>query len=422
MPPLKSLVDKRPMHRRRKELIVIFILASFAISTIFYYTYIIYSPATPAKYDRVNIICNEKIEREEYVNCTFELTSENPSHNIRPMNSKIKLQGMTNAELPKKGYRLELSTRISLLDMRKDDDWILFAMFLDYPRMRIKLSFDLWRSLESSKLTAKLPKSEYISLYINGEFKGLYLLAEKNDRRLFNLDNAQNNLNSSLILQAKSYEVLKQYRFNVWQQDWPNENDGIKDKILTELTRFIINTTDEEFFNSKKGIYSKFDKLNLVDFFLFNYFQAHTDFWSNNFYIVRNTYPSKFFLVPWDFDGCFGQKGIEKFSPTEDYLALIKDVNGLYERLLDNEEFKLECKNRWSYLRENLWTEEYILNKLSDIYEGIEDILEIEVFKWKTHIEREDDGEEFIIDDYIYDLFHWIPERLDFCDELFSNL
>ena len=136
---------------------------------------------------------------------------------------------------------------------------------------------------------------------------------------------------------------------------------------------------------------------------------------------VRNTYPSKFFLVPWDFDGCFGQKGIEKFSPTEDYLSLIKDVNGLYERLLDNEEFKLECKNRWNYLRENLWTEEYILNKLSDIYEEIEDILEIEVFKWKRSIEREDDGEEFIIDDYINDLFQWIPERLDFCDEFFSN-
>jgi len=420
MPPLNSLEDKGPMHRRRKELIVIVIMASFVISTIFYYTYIMYSPATPSKYARINITCNEKIEREEYVNCTFELTSEDPSENVRPMNSQIKLQGMTNAELPKKGYRLELSKRISLLDMRNDDDWLLFAMFLDYPRMRIKLSFDLWRSLESLNPTAILPKSEYISLYLNGEFEGLYLLAEKNDRRLFNLNNAQNNLNSSLILQAKSYEIFKKYSFNVWQQDWP---DGIyiKDKILSELTRFIINTSDEEFFHSEKSIYSKFDKLNLIDFFLFNYFQAHTDFWSNNFYIVRNTNPSKFFLVPWDFDGCFGQKGIEKFSPTEDYESLIKEVNGLYERLLDNEEFKLECNIRWIYLRENLWTEEYILNKLSDIYEDIEAILKIEVFKWKSSIEKEDEGEEFIIDDYINDLYQWIPERLEFCDEYFSN-
>jgi len=420
MPLLNSLEDKRQMHRRRKELIVIVILASFAISTIYYYSYIIYSPANHSNYARINITCNEKIEKEEYVNCTLELTSKNPNQNIPPMSSKIKLQGMTNAERPKKGYRIELSERISLLDMRKDDDWILFALYLDYPRMRIKLSFDLWRSLESSNPTILFPKSEYVSLYLNGEFKGLYLLAEKIDKRLFNLDKAQNNLNSSLILQAKSNEVFSRYNFHGWEQDWPNEDDGIyiKDKILNELTRFITNSSDEEFFHSENGIYNKFDKLNLIDFFLFNYFQAHTDFWSNNFYVVRNTNPNKFFLVPWDFDGCFGQKGNGKSSPKEDYESLIREVNGLYDRLLDHEEFKLECKDRWFYLREKLLTEENILNKLSDIYKEIKDILEFEVLKWKKSIEREDDGEEFIIDDYINDLFHWIPERLDFCDEI----
>ena len=68
-------------------------------------------------------------------------------------------------------------------------------MYYDSPRMRIKLSFDLWRSLRETNTTTILPKSKYVSLYINGEFRGLYLLAERNDRRLFKLDDYQNNLN-----------------------------------------------------------------------------------------------------------------------------------------------------------------------------------------------------------------------------------
>jgi spore coat protein CotH len=423
MSDLKGLNNKMPMHRRRKELIVIFLITSFIISLIFFYTYIKYSPITPSKYPRINIICDEKIERDNYLECTFELISENPNYIISPIKSKIKLQGMTNAELPKKGYRLELSKEKSLLGMRRDDDWILFAMYLDYPRMRIKLSFDLWRSLEPTNPTAILPKSEYVSVYLNGEFKGLYLLAEKADRRLFDLDDAQDNIDSSLIFESRSNDCFRFYSKSRWQQDWPNEYEEIyiMENILTELIFFINNSDDEKFFDPETGVYTKFDKLNLIDFLLFNFFQVHIDFWSNNFYVIRNTNPSKFFLIPWDFDGSFGQKGSEKHSVTENPESLIISVNRLYERLLDNKEFRHDCKNRWIYLREELWTEEYILDILSDIYEEIKEILEIEVLKWKRIIEKEDDGKEFIIDEYINDLYQWIPKRLEFCDEYFLN-
>jgi len=271
MAPSRAFENKQPLHRRRKELLIIFLIGLISISTIYFYSYIKFSQMITSKYNRININCNEKIEKEEdYVNCTLEVISENPEYNKGPMNSKIKLQGMRNIKLPKKGYRLELSTRTSLLGMRKDDDWLLLAMFLDYPHMRIKLSFDLWRSFKPLNPTAILPKSEYVAVYFNGEFKGLYLLVEKIDRRLFDLDSAQNTLDSSLIIQAKSNNIFKKSNFNAWQQDWPNEDDGIyiKDTILADLTFLILNTSDEEFYDFETGIYNKFDKLNLIDFFL----------------------------------------------------------------------------------------------------------------------------------------------------------
>ena len=130
--------------------------------------------------------------------------------------------------------------------MRKDDDWLLFAMFLDIPHMRVKLSFDLWRSLEPTNPTAILPKSKYISLYINGQFQGVYLLAEKNDRRLFGLNSPQYSENSSLIFQAGSHRKnFLEYSPDDWEQDWPNKDDGydISGKILYDLISFIRNVS-----------------------------------------------------------------------------------------------------------------------------------------------------------------------------------
>jgi len=423
MSTLRFFENKQSTKKRKKELLIIFIIALFTISTIFFYTYIKYAPITPSKYPKINIICNKTIERHDYVESSFELISENPKYSVSQLNSKIKLQGITNAELPKKGYRLELSEQKSLLGMRNDDDWILFAMYLDYPRMRIKLSFDLWRSLEDTNPTAILPKSEYVVLYLNGEFRGLYLLAEKNDRRLFELDDAQNNIDSSLIFQAKSPECFRYYQDSLWEQDWPNEYEQIyiKEIILTNLISFINNTSDDEFFDPETGIYSIFDKLNLIDFFLFNYFQVHADFWSNNFFVIRNSNPNKFFLIPWDFDGCFGQKGHELQSAIVNHESLIREKNELYNRLFDNEEFRECCKARWFELRENLWTEEYILDILSDIYEEIKDILDFEMLDFSPKDHEKETGKKFLIEDYINDLFQWIPERLTFCDGYFSN-
>jgi len=194
MLPTNNLKNSVQTNRNRKILFTFLIIASLIISFLVYFTYYLNSPINQTEIPRINIICEEELDNEDYINCTFELISNDESERVLPIKSKIKIRGFFNAKLPKKGYRIELSKRISLLSLRKDDDWQLFAMFLDLPHMRVKLSFDVWRSLHPTNPTAILPDSEYICLYINGEFQGIYLLAEKNDRRLFELNNPQNNI------------------------------------------------------------------------------------------------------------------------------------------------------------------------------------------------------------------------------------
>ena len=76
--------NKRPLLRRKKEIIAIIIFCSLFISTIYLYTYVINTPIYLTKYPKVIIKCDEKIERDEYVECEIELISENPDEYVRP--------------------------------------------------------------------------------------------------------------------------------------------------------------------------------------------------------------------------------------------------------------------------------------------------------------------------------------------------
>ena len=405
--------SRKPTHRGKKELIVFSILASLCLSTIYVYTHFLYPSTISSNLPTIHILCNDEISRDSYVDCIFELDSER-------IEGTIKLRGATASKYPKKSYRIELSTQKALLGLRKDDDWILFALYNDHQRLNTKLSMDIWNSLEDDNPTAILPKTRYIKLYLNAEFQGLYLLAEKDNRDLFKLDDAQNNIDSSLIFQAKYWTTLNEYDKQSWEQDWPKEDKDIfiMDEIMTELISFINNTPDNIFFDPNHGIYSKFDKLNLIDFYLFNFFIQHKDFWSKNYFIVRQTNPSKFFLIPWDFDSSIGGRW-DLYSANENREVTIREKNELFNRLLSNDNFRQDCNNRWIELRQSIWKEEKIMDMLSDNYEEIKDILEIELKMWQR---ERNEKKKIDVDKDINDLFQWISDRLTFCDLAFSEI
>ena len=423
MKPKIKFESKKGRHQRKKIALIILLIGVLLISVILIYTYIIYYPLYSGKYPRINITCDDEPNYDDYVDCEFQLDYKGDSESVEPMNAKIKIRGSGtgwNELSPKKGYRLSLTQQKSLLGMRKDDDWLLLAMYSDFPRMRIKLAFELYHTLTPSNPTAILPNSEYVIVYINGDFQGLYLLAERNDRRLYGLDDAQNNIHSSLIFQAKGNIAFKTYNPLKWEQDWPNDYEGIyiMDPILSELISFVSESSDDEFFN-ETGIYSKFEKINLIDFYIFNFFILHKDFWDCNYFIVRNTNPSKFFLIPWDFDKCFGQFAWNTFEADFNPEIDIKKSNELFNRLIGNNLFMEDCKIRWFELRKTIWSEESISDMLTEIYKKIESILDIETEKWNPEDLREEWKND--VDLSVERLFQWIPERLNFCDLYFSE-
>lgn len=83
--------------------------------------------------------------------------------------------GNTTWGISKKPYNIELSSPSGLLGMPEACKWVLLANAIDETNLRNKIVLD---AAERAGLQWT-PECEYLDLFINGEYTGLYLLTEK---------------------------------------------------------------------------------------------------------------------------------------------------------------------------------------------------------------------------------------------------
>lgn len=89
--------------------------------------------------------------------------------------SYIKGRGNATWEWEKKPYALKLDKKTDLLHMGAGSTWVLLANYNDDSGVRNKIVYDLAEKIGLSYS----PDSEFVDLYINGYYEGLYQLAEK---------------------------------------------------------------------------------------------------------------------------------------------------------------------------------------------------------------------------------------------------
>ena len=77
----------------------------------------------------------------------------------------------------KKPYSLRLSEETDLLDMGQGSRWVLLADAFDLSLIKNKTAYDLARNAGMPYT----PDCQWVDLYLNGEYAGLYLLSERNE-------------------------------------------------------------------------------------------------------------------------------------------------------------------------------------------------------------------------------------------------
>ncbi len=123
----------------------------------------------------VYISCPKEIGREEYVDATVRIVdSKDGGNGDIKEDITIRVRGNSTAVSDKKPYNIKFAEKTSVLGMPEGRKWCLIANHFDKTLMRNKLAFDLSASFGDIYAI----QSKYCDVYVNGVFKGNYLICQ----------------------------------------------------------------------------------------------------------------------------------------------------------------------------------------------------------------------------------------------------
>jgi spore coat protein CotH len=258
----------------------------------------------------------------------------------------------------------------------------------------------------------------YVEVFINDEYKGVYALSERVDRKQLKLKKYSNGIKGELYkgdewggavtftsLPPFDNTSLKwdgfEYKHPEEKIDWTN---------IYNFVNFVKNSSNEEFYRDYQ---KKFDLNNAVDYFIFLNLLRAADNTGKNIYIAKYKTDDPYYYVPWDLDGVFGTDWQGwNINVTNDILS-----NGFYARLMQDRSangFRFALNRRWAELRSSVITEDFILAKFRKNHDYLlnNKVYERERLTWSA-FERSDDQLTYIST--------WLKNRLEYLDVAFGS-
>ena len=375
----------------------------------------------------VTIVTDGPIVNTPAVHGTITVDDHNGT--VIVMHAGFKIRGTSSQQYEKKSYRVELwadETGAAMIDttflgLRSDDDWNLEAMWAQPLRLRDKVANELWMEMYRLPYQENEPEAlpgirmEYVDLYVNGAYVGVYALTERMDRKQLGLRKYNGNLRGVLFKGngpgAPTFDTLPDYdnTLDTWDNyEWvyPNESDTVIDwSGLYSFTNFVMNATDNAFYSQYSTM---FDAFNAIDYFLFINVLKAMDNMGRNLFVARYKKSSEYLYMPWDLDAIWGLD--TDGSQTNDATGFM--TNGFYDRLLSDcstNGFVATTQARYNALRETVLNREHIMELVRAQYDTL---------VAKGAYEREHEAwPEFTVDesqlDYMSD---WLDARFAYLD------
>ena len=271
-----------------------------------------------------------------------------------------------------------------LLGLRKDSDWLLDSAYSDALRMRNRVLMDIWDEMYQLPWNDKLSGANhgaFVEVFINGRYKGIYVLAEKQDRKQLGLKKTGSGVRSLLIKTGKANtkstspagffsmgeEEPGASAINEWANvniKYPKKADVTMDDWTDyyAMTKLVVEGSDREF-AEKIGDY--IDLKNLALYYVFINAMDVMDNMRKNLTIARYSQLDKFVIVPWDMDASLGRYYSSKKSKEKDL-----DTNPLFERLiaLDVDGFNKRLAGIWMTYKDSLFSIDHLMEKIDGYY------------------------------------------------------
>ncbi len=315
------------------------------------------------------------------VYATFTMSETNGA--TTTANLGIEVRGGNSQGYPKKSYELSFwadtlgnkSRDIKLLGMRNDNKWNLQALYNEPLRMNSKVANELWQEMSQLYYKDKEPDAKsgiamsYAEVFVNDEYKGVYALTERVDRKQLKLKKYTTSIKGELYKGgdwggAVTFDYLPYFdnKTSYWGGfEYKHPEEYTDWRNLYDFVKFVEKSSDADFM---KQYQSKFDLNNAVDYYIFLNILRAGDNRGKNLYIAKYNAGEPYFYVPWDLDGVFGNNWMgQNENVTNDILT-----NGFYKRL--NQDcaamgFRSVLRRRWAELRTTILTPEHIMAKFA---------------------------------------------------------
>lgn len=314
----------------------------------------------------------------------------------------IRIRGASSSYFPKKSFSVEFRNDreepedIGLLNIRRDDDWILDAMYIDRARMRNRVATDIWNEINDLPYAKENTEQcngthgQFVEVFVNGSYHGLYCLTDKIDRKKLNLKKTKNGKDGSAVPRGLLYKgrawteatILSGYRneaqtntlwWEGWEQKYPDDSPqaGYWEPMKRLIDKIAYNTTpDTTVFRENVKDICYLD--NVVDYIiLINSLLIQDNQLKNAYISFRNIQEDpRMLLTPWDMDASFGRTWDGQVVGDAPHLwgfggTLINQCCLFYRMIAEcPDDFMPRIHERWNELKKGVLAPEAVSERL----------------------------------------------------------
>ncbi|MDO4526582.1 MAG: CotH kinase family protein [Candidatus Saccharibacteria bacterium] len=249
---------------------------------------------------------------------------------------EIKGRGNTTWNLPKKPYQIKLSQKASLLNLPSAKKWILLANYLDNSFLRTDTAFYLEKLLDEKYRLS----GNFVELYIDDDYEGLYYLTEKIEVKESRV-NLKNPLGVIMELDnfyadnsKDCFEIVE--KANLCFHDSVNQdNADIAELHFRDSFNTLVSAIKAK---NYPIVSSVIDVDSFAKYYLLNEFSSNPDAYTSSFFMYKDGDDDKIHAGPgWDFDIAFGHPNWTPSAVDPSSFHSPFETNPLKTYIIDNQ-------------------------------------------------------------------------------------
>ena len=367
----------------------------------------------------------------------------------------IEIRGNTAQMFPKKSYTVETrlsdgsNFNVSILGLPPENDWVLHGPYSDKSLMRNALAYNIGNAMENGWH----PRTRFVEVEINGEYRGIYLFVEKIkiDKNRVDIatlkpeDNTGDELtggyiisidrdqpgswNSPIMGRTGSVDVPFSYIDPKYEDLTPQQRYYIRSYII----EFEYALLGNNFKDPESGYRAYIDVGSFIDYFIITELSRNLDGYrvSVYFHKDKDSKGGKLTMTPfWDFNICFGNANFFSAGNEKGWASDGIGAGDWYEipfwwdRFREDPYFETVLKYRWEKLREDVLSKNTI-NSFIDSCQNVLKDAQVRNFEKFNVLGTYVWPNNYIGGTYINEVNYlkkWISGRIDWLDSQMDKI